>query len=75
MIPHVRDGNMWLLIYIYYNFHIAFLIYNFLHFLIFLTAKLVFEVTHSRNYHYKPFLLTKLNAVLIANGSTRLDKS
>jgi hypothetical protein len=49
--------------------------FYFPHFHIFHIAQLVFEVTHSRNHHYKSFFLAKLNAVLIANGSTGLDKS
>ena len=48
---------------------------NLLRFHIFYIAKLVLEVTHPRYHHYKPFFLTKVYTVFIANRSTGLDKS
>ena len=36
---------------------------------------LVFKVPHPGNHHRQSFLFAEFNAVLIADGSTGLDKS
>jgi hypothetical protein len=51
-----------------------FLFFNYLYALIFRTVKLVFEVSHAGHHHYKPFFLTKCNAVFIAYRTSGLDK-